>query len=200
MGVDRGPQPRVAERVELDQGGVQAAGVVGPPLHRRRAPESGEFVDVGLLTGADVGDQGPAAFRERPDRQRRGRGQQLVDVTGELGAAGIIEPALDTGQHVQILDPDRARGEGVFDTVELVAHCDAFLRGTSRTGLRLIEQRGGKVTGSVSRKTDVLVAGEKAGSKLDKATELGIEILDEAAFITALQDNPLDVGASGDDA
>jgi DNA ligase (NAD+) len=45
-----------------------------------------------------------------------------------------------------------------------------------------IEAHGGKVTGSVSSKTDYLLAGEKAGSKLDKATSLGVKILDEDAL------------------
>jgi DNA ligase (NAD+) len=46
----------------------------------------------------------------------------------------------------------------------------------------LIEAHGGKVTGSVSNKTDYLLAGEKAGSKLSKAESLGVKILDEAAL------------------
>jgi DNA ligase (NAD+) len=45
---------------------------------------------------------------------------------------------------------------------------------------QLIEAAGGRVTGSVSKKTDAVVAGEEAGSKLDKARSLKIEIIDEA--------------------
>jgi len=46
----------------------------------------------------------------------------------------------------------------------------------------LIEKAGGKVSGSVSKNTHFVVAGEEAGSKLTKAQELGVAILDEASL------------------
>lgn len=57
------------------------------------------------------------------------------------------------------------------------------LPGLTRDEARaLIEARGGRVTSSVSKKTDFVVAGEEAGSKLDKAQELGVTVIDEAAL------------------
>jgi len=50
-----------------------------------------------------------------------------------------------------------------------------------------IEKRGGKVTGSVSKKTTCLIAGEQAGSKLDKARELNIPILTEQEFLAVIK-------------
>lgn len=50
-----------------------------------------------------------------------------------------------------------------------------------------IEELGGTVTGSVSKKTDLVIAGEDAGSKLAKARELGIEVWDEDRLIEQLQ-------------
>lgn len=56
-----------------------------------------------------------------------------------------------------------------------------------REASALIEQAGGKVSGSVSKKTDYVLAGESAGSKLTKAQELGIAIIDEETFLQMIQ-------------
>ena len=53
----------------------------------------------------------------------------------------------------------------------------------------LIEKYGGKVSGSVSKKTDYVLAGENAGSKLDKANELGITVINEAQLYQMLEIN-----------
>jgi DNA ligase (NAD+) len=58
---------------------------------------------------------------------------------------------------------------------------------TREKAKELIEAAGGKVAGSVSRKTSAVVAGEEAGSKLDKARELGIPVWDEAELLRRLE-------------
>lgn len=58
----------------------------------------------------------------------------------------------------------------------------------------LIEGAGGKVSGSVSSKTSFVVAGEAAGSKLDKAHELGVAVLDEAQMLALIAGEPVSAG------
>ncbi|WP_179390251.1 NAD-dependent DNA ligase LigA [Psychromicrobium silvestre] len=60
--------------------------------------------------------------------------------------------------------------------------------------------RGGKAAGSVSKKTDYVVAGENAGTKRDKAEQLGLKILDEEGFELLLRHGPAEDEAAGDEA
>lgn len=76
-------------------------------------------------------------------------------------------------------------GEGVMSkTFVLTGTLPTLGRNDAKA---LIQRAGGKVTSSVSKKTDFVVAGEKAGSKLEKAESLGITILDEAALLALVE-------------
>ncbi|HNJ73100.1 MAG TPA: NAD-dependent DNA ligase LigA, partial [bacterium] len=55
---------------------------------------------------------------------------------------------------------------------------------------KMIEDRGGKISGSVSKKTDYVLAGAEAGSKLDKAKELNVPVIDETEFLKMIGDAP----------
>ena len=67
------------------------------------------------------------------------------------------------------------------------------LEGFSRDEAKeAILSRGGKAAGTVSKKTDYVVVGESAGSKADKARELGLKILDEAGFRDLLESGTSD--------
>jgi DNA ligase (NAD+) len=68
-------------------------------------------------------------------------------------------------------------------TVVLTGTLSSMSRSEAAT---LLESLGATVTGSVSKKTDLVIAGEKAGSKLDKAQKLGVPVWDEAAFLAHL--------------
>ena len=85
-------------------------------------------------------------------------------------------------------DPNRA-------AARLLAGVSVVITGTLPSYSRdeageAVRAAGGKVTSSVSKKTDFVVAGENAGSKYDKAVELGVPILDEAAFRVLLDQGP----------
>jgi DNA ligase (NAD+) len=85
-------------------------------------------------------------------------------------------------------DPNRAAARllaGV--SVVITGTLSGFSRDEAGDAVRAA---GGKVTSSVSKKTDFVVAGENAGSKYDKAAELGVPILDEAAFRVLLDQGP----------
>lgn len=68
-------------------------------------------------------------------------------------------------------------------TVVLTGKMEHYTRNEAK---EMIEQMGGSVTGSVSKNTDILIAGEDAGSKYDRAEKLGITIWNEEELINAL--------------
>lgn len=70
-------------------------------------------------------------------------------------------------------------------TVVLTGTLQEMARGEAK---KKLEARGARVSGSVSKKTDLVIAGESAGSKLDKARELGVEVIGEARFVELLAD------------
>ena len=102
----------------------------------------------------------------------------------------IIAKWRDAGVRLQDpdFDPHRAAARllaGV--TVVITGTLEELSRDEAGEAVR---QAGGKVTSSVSKKTDFVIAGENAGSKYDKAVELGVPVLDEAAFGTLLTQGP----------
>ena len=86
--------------------------------------------------------------------------------------------------------PPAGEGPLAGKTLVVTGSLEGFDRQAAEAAIRAA---GGKPAGSVSRKTDYLVAGESAGSKLAKAQELGVAILDEAAFVKLLAGEPTDV-------
>ncbi len=76
-------------------------------------------------------------------------------------------------------------GDGAFagQTVVLTGTLPTLSRADAQA---LVKSAGGKIAGSVSKKTSLVVAGENAGSKLDKAAELGVPIIDEAELLRRL--------------
>ena len=92
-----------------------------------------------------------------------------IEVIEKLRAAGVLWPE---GEPAPAVDSPIAG-----KTFVLTGTLPSLTRDEAK---ELIEAHGGKVTGSVSKKTDYVVAGAEAGSKLEKARELGVTILDQA--------------------
>ncbi|MGH8185496.1 MAG: NAD-dependent DNA ligase LigA [Steroidobacteraceae bacterium] len=97
----------------------------------------------------------------------------------------VIAQLLRQGVAIEAMQRRAAHAAGALTgkTFVLTGTLDSMSRDAARDR---IEALGGKVTGSVSKKTSYVVAGAEAGSKLAKAQELGVEVLDEAAFLKML--------------
>jgi len=128
-----------------------------------------KLMDASVEQLLEVGDVGPIvansvrAFFDQPHHR---------EVVEQLRAAGVHWPAIE-GTASDAHRPLLGKTLVITGTLPTLSRDEAK---------DLIEAAGGKVSGSVSKKTNWLVAGEEAGSKLEKAQTLGVEILDEAGL------------------
>jgi DNA ligase (NAD+) len=127
----------------------------------------------------EVNDVGPVvahsvrSFFEQPHHR---------EIVEQLRAVGIT---WEETEGVAVVAPEATGIAGVTGkTFVLTGTLPTLTRDAAK---ELIEAAGGKVTGSVSKKTNYVVAGTEAGSKLDKANELGVMVLDETALLALLQ-------------
>jgi DNA ligase (NAD+) len=153
---------------------------------------------VGEMAAADIA----AAFR---DLEALGKASsddlQTIEGIGP-SIAGAVVDWFTRPRNRRLLDKLRKAGvrpaaeaPPVPKGVQTLAGLTFVITGTLPTLTRgqtkaLIQVHGGKVIESISRKTDFLVAGEAAGSKLEKARELGVKVVDEAALQTLIESGP----------
>ncbi len=95
-----------------------------------------------------------------------------------------IESLFDAGVKIKEQQVAAERNENIADKTFVIT---GTLSKPREEFEKIIEENGGKVTGSVSKKTDFLLVGENAGSKLEKAESLGIKILNESQFLSLCQ-------------
>ncbi|MBX3364747.1 MAG: NAD-dependent DNA ligase LigA [Phycisphaeraceae bacterium] len=129
--------------------------------------------------------------RDPKDREETGLGQLTAPAVHAYlhseAAQKTFRALRDVGVDLSSKDFDEgaAASSGPFagKTIVLTGTLDTFERETLKA---ILERLGAKVSGSVSGKTSLVIAGASAGSKLDKARELGIEIWDEARLLKEL--------------
>ncbi|MEL4505874.1 NAD-dependent DNA ligase LigA [Luteococcus sp. H138] len=206
---------RAAKKTELaDPDGVPAPGVVdGRVLNangRKLLENLAKAKEQPLwrvLVALSIRHVGPTAARALAtrfgslDAIRAATVEELADTegVGMVIAEAVVE-WFTVDWHRQIVERWAASGvrmaderdESVERTLEgLTIVVTGGLEGFTRDGVKeAIISRGGKASGSVSKKTDYVVVGENAGSKAAKAEELGRPILDEAQFLQLLAGGP----------
>ncbi|RRD30559.1 NAD-dependent DNA ligase LigA [Actinomyces bowdenii] len=184
---------------------------VGPTAARALADRFGSLDELCRADEdrlAEVEGVGPAiaaswaAWREvdwhREILQRwRDAGVRMVDDGAAAGARSRPAGASGDGGGDRDGEPAGAGAPGARRTLEgLTVVVTGSLEGYTRDGAKeAIIARGGKASGSVSKRTSYVVVGDKAGSKEAKARQLGLPILDEEGFIALLEGGPAAIGA-----
>jgi DNA ligase (NAD+) len=109
--------------------------------------------------------------------------QSLVSFFSEAHNREVIEQLLAAGIELEV-EQSTINPELVGKTFVLTGTLPTMSRDQAKA---LLEKAGAKVAGSVSAKTSFVVAGADAGSKLEKAQELGVAVIDEAQMLAMLQ-------------
>jgi DNA ligase (NAD+) len=142
------------------------------------------LLDASVEQLLEVADVGPIVAESVHTFFAQPHNREVVE---QLVAAGLHWPAIE-GTASDVPRPLLGRTLVLTGTLPTLGREEAKA---------LIEAAGGKVTGSVSKKTHWVVAGEEAGSKLDKARELGVPVLDEAGLQALLAgEAPPDAGTA----
>ena len=134
------------------------------------------ILDASVDQLLEVSDVGPVVAQSIHTFFQQPHNREVVE---QLRAAGVHWPEHEGAAASAAPQPLAGKTFVLTGTLPTWSRDDAKAR---------IEAAGGKVSGSVSKKTDYVVAGEEAGSKLDKANELGIAVLDEAGLRKLLPD------------
>ncbi|MFS1704124.1 NAD-dependent DNA ligase LigA, partial [Alteromonas sp. AMM-1] len=115
--------------------------------------------------------------------------QHIANFFAEAHNLDVITGLIEAGVHWPAIEAPKIEEQVLLGKTAVVTGTLSVL---SRDEVKaLLQQAGAKVAGSVSAKTDFLVAGEKAGSKLTKAQELGVEVWDEARLMSFLNEQGL---------
>ena len=119
-------------------------------------------------------------------------GQHIVNFFQQEHNLEVIEQLISAGINVQVVkDPARdehSMSEFFGKTLVITGSLPTMSRDEAKEKLLAV---GAKVTGSVSAKTDYLLAGDKAGSKLTKAEKLGVRIIDESTMVAWLSNKEI---------
>jgi len=181
--IGRAPQrPWAAKLFAL---GIPGVGTATALTLARNFPAIDSLMTASSAALAELPDIGPVVAAQVSAYFVRTENARLIE---DLRAVGFFRAAEEVPPLVS--NTAATEGEGTR-AVTWFAGKNFVLTGSLEILSRVaaqeqIERLGGKVTGSVSRKTDVVIAGESAGKKLAKARKLGITIIDEAAFSARL--------------
>jgi DNA ligase (NAD+) len=191
-----------AQIAELDGFGEKSATKLISAIEVSKAQPFGKLLfaigieEVGQVTGTNLAQQfrtveallgaEPAQIEETP-----GIGPKMAKVIHEQLADPVMRELISDlqGQGLKFAEEGPPPGEGILSGLTVVL-TGTLPNLTREEATAQLQAAGAKVTGSVSKKTSYVVAGESAGTKLTKAESLGVPVLDEPGLLELLEHGP----------